>query len=77
MGTYWDPTKNLKTGDRDLRETGTLKSKTLYHGGAGKAVPNVTLEKLYNSMYKFTFIYVLAQNVAEFRKQNFRRFNFI
>ena len=36
----------------------------------GKAGPNVTLEKLYNS--KSTFICVLAQNATEFWEQHLK-----
>ena len=61
------PYKNLKTG--------TLKYKTQHRSGTGKAVPNVTLENLCNS--KSTFISGLAQKATEFRKQNFKHFNFI
>ena len=75
-GPYKKP-ENREPGPQKNRKTGTLKSKSRYRCGAGKAVPNVTLEKPLQLLYKSTFIYVLAQKATEFRKQNFKHFNFI
>ena len=71
-GHQWDPKKTPENRDSEPyknRKTGTLKSKTRYRSGAGKDVPNVTLENLYKS--KSTFIYVLVQKATKLQTLQF------